>query len=77
MSRLEKYKLKVMGEQTLYCSGCENAVQRGISMLPGVKRVKADHRTQQVEVASDATQTNLESIHERLEIMGYASVFEV
>lgn len=77
MSQLEKYKLKVVGEQTLYCSGCENSVQRGLSLLPGVKRVKADHETQRIEIASDMTQTNLESILERLELMGYGVVLEV
>lgn len=71
MARLETFRLKVVGEQTIHCGGCENAIQMGLSQLPGVKRVKADHRTQVVEVSADVEQTSSETARERLDWMGY------
>jgi copper chaperone CopZ len=74
MPRLETFRLKVVGEQTIHCGGCENAIQMSLSQLPGVKRVKADHKTQLVEVSADVTQTDLQAVRERLEWMGYQIV---
>ena len=71
MAKLETFRLKVIGEQTIHCGGCENAIQMSLSQLPGVKRVKADHKTQLVEVSADVEQTGLEVIRERLDWMGY------
>jgi len=76
MARLKTFKLKVVGEQTIHCGGCENAIRISLSQLPGVKRVKADHKTQLVEVSADVEQTSLEAIRERLDWMGYQTVNE-
>ncbi len=71
MAKLETFKVKVVGEQTIHCSGCENAIQMGLSRLPGVKKVKADHKTQLVEVNADVKQSSPEAVQERLDLMGY------
>ena len=74
MAKLETFRLKVIGEQTIHCGGCENAIQMSLSQLPGVKRVKADHKTQLVEVSADVGQTDLDAVLARLEWMGYRTV---
>lgn len=71
MAALETYTLKVVGEQTIHCGGCENAIQVSLSQLPGVKQVKADHTTQLVEVSAEAEQADLVVVQKRLEWMGY------
>jgi len=74
MAKLESFKLKVVGEQTIHCGGCEHAIRVSLSQLPGVKRVKANHKTQLVEVSTNVEQTGLEAIRERLDWMGYQTV---
>ena len=76
MARIETLRLKVVGEQLMHCNGCENAIQNSLSRLPGVRRVKADHKTQLVEVSADVEQTGPEAIRERLHQMGYEAVLE-
>jgi len=71
MAKLETIRLKVVGEQTIHCAGCENAIQTGLSRLPGVRRVKADHKTQMVEVSANTKQTGPERIQEWLAWAGY------
>jgi copper chaperone CopZ len=74
MAKLETFRLKVVGEQTIHCGGCENAIRMGLSQLQGVKKVKADHKTQLVEVSADVEQTGFETIRKRLDWMGYEVV---
>ena len=74
MAKLETFRLKVVGKQTIHCGGCENAIRMSLSQLPGVKWARADHKTQLVEVSADAMQTNLQIIRERLDWMGYQTV---
>ncbi len=71
MAKLETFRLKVVGEQTIHCGGCENAIRIALSQLPGVKQVKADHKTQLVEVSADVERADLETVRERLDWMGY------
>ena len=39
----ERLNLKIMGEQTMHCSGCERTVQFTLARVPGVRSVKANH----------------------------------
>jgi copper chaperone CopZ len=74
MAKLEIFRMKVVGEKTIHCSGCENTVRMGLSKLPGVKKVEADHKTQLVEVSADVEQTSHEVIRKHLGGMGYEVV---
>ncbi len=67
MEKLETFTLRVMGKQTIHCSGCENAIRVVLSQLPGVKQVKANHKTQLVEVSADVRQTGPEAMRARLD----------
>ncbi len=68
---IETWTFEVTGEQKMDCEGCENAVQRSLTRLPGVRSAQADHQTQRVVVQVDAAQTDAESIKARLAASGY------
>ena len=68
---IETWTFDVTGEQKMDCEGCENAVQRSLTRLPGVRRVQADHHTQRVVVQVDTAQTDAEAIKARLAVSGY------
>ena len=67
-------KLKVVGQQTIHCNGCERNVEFTLSQLPGVRVVKADHNTQEIEIALTGEETDLEKIKAELEWIGYEVV---
>lgn len=64
-------KLKVVGQQTIHCDGCERTVEFTLSRLPGVSVVKADHNTQLIEIALTGEGTDLEMVQSELEWIGY------
>lgn len=64
-------KLKVVGDHTMHCSGCENTVKFTLSRLPGVREVKADHRSQLIEIELDPDEADLEKAREELDWIGY------
>ena len=68
---IETCTFEVIGSQRMACSGCEHAVQRSLTRLPGVRTVRADHQTQRVVVQVDTTQTDAETIKARLAASGY------
>lgn len=64
-------KLKVVGEQTMHCAGCESTVRFTLSHLPGVRGVKADHKAQTIEVDLVSDETDLEKVKAQLDWIGY------
>jgi copper chaperone CopZ len=68
---IETCTFEVIGPQRMDCAGCENAIQRSLTRLPGVRRVQADHHTQHVVVQLDPAQTDAEAIKARLALSGY------
>ena len=62
---------KVVGANKMNCGGCERAVKASLSDLPGVRRVKADHNTQGIELALAAGGANVETIRAELSDIGY------
>ena len=71
MANWKTLALKVTGKQKIHCASCEKAIQRALTLLPGIKSVKADHRAQRIDVNLDAEQTTLDQLKTRLDIMGY------
>ncbi len=63
--------LKVMGEQTMHCGGCEHTVKFVLGQLPGVQSVEASHKTQQINLTFDPQILNLEQVHQALDRLGY------
>ncbi len=68
---IETCTFEVVGPQRMDCEGCENAVQRSLTRLPGVHRVQADHHTQRVVVQLDTAHTEASAIKARLAASGY------
>ena len=63
--------LKVIGEQTMCCGGCERTVKLTLSQLLGVQQVEASHKTQQINLIFDPQMLNLEQIRQELDRLGY------
>lgn len=63
--------LEVTGEQKLVCESCELRVRRLMKGLPGVSEVRADWRSQTVEVLFDSAKVEPAAIAERLAGAGY------
>ena len=67
----ETWTFEITGAQKMNCEGCESAIQRSLTRLPGVQQVRADHQTQRVVVQLDPTQTETSAIKARLAASGY------
>lgn len=64
--------LKVIGEPTIHCAGCEQRIGNALRRLPGVQEVDASAQTQHVVVEIDPNQVSPEEVQSRLEHLGYA-----
>ncbi len=53
------------------CGGCENAVKRAVSLLPGVADVAASHRDHQVVVTFDPALVTPAAIEAKIDALGY------
>ena len=49
MTGVKKIMLKVVGERTFHCSGCESTVKFTLARIPGLDQIRADHKTQLIE----------------------------
>jgi copper chaperone CopZ len=63
--------LQVIGEQTMHCAGCETAVKFALKQLPGVQRVEANHKMQQIKLTFDSQALGLERVRRELDEIGY------
>ncbi len=63
--------LKVIGEQTMHCGGCEHTVKFTLKQLPGVQEVEASHKTQLIKLSIDRQITDLELVRQELDWIGY------
>lgn len=71
MPDIRRIKLKVVGENSLHCSGCESTVEFTLRRLPGVFQVKADHHEQTIHVEVGSDELELEQIEASLDWIGY------
>ena len=70
MANIEKLELTIK-DDAIHCEGCEGRIQTVLGKLPGVMKVAADHKTQQVSLTIDTTKTPLEEVKDKLEFAGY------
>ena len=54
------------------CGGCEKAVPRALTGLPGVSNVAASHRDNQVTLTYDPSLLDVNTITKRVHDAGYA-----
>ncbi|MFQ5944377.1 MAG: heavy-metal-associated domain-containing protein [Anaerolineales bacterium] len=64
-------QLKVVGDRTIHCSGCEDAVKFTLSRMAGLEEIEANHRSQLIQFQLDPALTDLEKVREELEWIGY------
>lgn len=67
---MSEHEFVVEGEQTIHCESCEQRIIRALQRVPGVREVRADHRTQQVRVSTDDKLSG-DHLRERLGRIGY------
>ena len=70
----ESLNLKVIGDHTMHCAGCERSITFSLSQLPGVEEVKADWKTQAIQIDLSSDEINLEKIKSELDWIGYEVV---
>jgi len=70
MAQIENHKL-LISDQAIHCGGCEARIEQVLGREPAVRRVKADHTTQQVTVALDADELSVEELRAKLDELGF------
>lgn len=73
MAAVEQVELKV-GHNAIHCVGCEGRIEHTLKRQPGVLSVKADHKTQKVQVILNPEQTSEQVVREKLAAIGYETV---
>lgn len=53
------------------CGGCEQAVTRALQTLPGVEKVVASHRANEVNVTFDPERVTVPAIRDKVALLGY------
>ncbi len=67
----QQLTFKVIGDNTIHCSGCERTVIFTLKRIPGIREVKADHNTQLIEVSLASKEIDQEKLIAELEWIGY------
>lgn len=70
---MKSFTLNVVGEPRLHCAGCEQRVVRALSSQPGVRQVRADASSQQIEVLFDNSILEEAAVIERIQSLGYVT----
>jgi copper chaperone CopZ len=68
---MNTYNFKVVGANKMNCGGCERAVKGTLAGLPGVSNVKADHKTQGIELMLASGGADVGTIKAELSDIGY------
>ena len=68
---LKSATFEVTGDQRLHCEGCEQRVERLLKAVPGVGQVRAQARTQRIDVLFDTAVLDAAAIAERIAKAGY------
>ncbi|MBI4336313.1 MAG: heavy-metal-associated domain-containing protein [Chloroflexi bacterium] len=72
MTQVQQLEMKVL-DNGIHCDACEARIQNVLGRLPGVLRVRADHRTQKVSVAIDLGRLSPQEVRQRLVAIGFAT----
>ncbi len=71
MSDQHNVTLKVVGDRTIHCGGCENTIKVSISRIPGVEQVNADRDSQLIKFSIPTGEAELALVKSELETIGY------
>lgn len=67
----QQVRLKVTGQHMMHCRGCERSAEFLLSTLSGIEEVKADHKTQLIDITFDSAQVTLDKVQETLQEIDY------
>jgi len=70
MAQVETCEIQVL-DKGIHCAGCETRIQNVLAKVPGVREVKARHKTQKVDLLLDPEVVTVQHIRETLEDLGY------
>jgi len=70
---LKAITFEVVGDQQLMCEGCEQRVERALTTLQGVNKVRATARNQRIEVLFDTTRLDAAALADQISRAGYQS----
>jgi copper chaperone len=68
---IETWTFEINGPQRMHCEGCENALQRSLARLPGIRRLTADYHIQRVIVQVDPAHTDVNAVQAKFAVSGY------
>ncbi len=68
---IETRIFKVVGKQKLHCGSCEKSVRFLLQQVPGVQRVDASHKTQEIRLVIDTQALDLAQVTQQLDWLGY------
>jgi copper chaperone CopZ len=72
---MSQLKFKVVGEQAINCSGCEQRIDNALQRLDGVQKVEASFQTQEVTVEIDDSKLTPGQVRTKLDQLGYEAAF--
>ena len=70
MTKIEQLELTIQ-DKAIHCAGCEARVQSVLVRIPGVEQVKAEYKTQRVQLTLDPEMVSVDQVRQKLENMGY------
>lgn len=68
---LKSISLEVIGDQRLFCQGCEGRVERMLKALPGIEQVRARSANQRIDILFDDARQSTTAMADRLVAAGY------
>lgn len=72
MANIGQIELRVQ-DNAIHCADCESRIEKVLRQVPGVLRVKADHKAQKIAITVDTDRTETSELKRKLEIAGYSS----
>jgi copper chaperone CopZ len=63
--------LRIFRLKDIHCEACQDRIKAALLQLTGVRSVKADRKTRQVEVRLDLEHTSEEEVTSRLDYLGF------
>ena len=72
MTQIDTHEIQVQ-DKAIHCAGCEARIQSVLARMPGVEEVKADHKTQKIQLTLDSASVSVQDVKEKLEDLGYTT----
>lgn len=63
--------LKVVGDHTMHCAGCERSITFTLGRFPNVEQVSADWKTQSILIDYSSDELDLDNMRKELDWIGY------